>query len=195
MSEIKKKSQLEVADIIQVGLFAAITFVATKLIQIPYNLGGIAPNGLVHLGDSIVFIAAILFGKKKAALASAIGMTLFDLTSPYAIWAPVTLIAKFGLGYICGAIAYRGTSKGDGFLNNILATVVSGAYMVLIYLIGGTIITFLTTSGVTLIQAFIVNVPGIIRDSIQIVAGAAVAIPISTTLARVLPKSGITLNK
>ncbi|MHC1684143.1 MAG: ECF transporter S component [Clostridiaceae bacterium] len=196
MSEIKKKSQLEVADIIQVGLFAAITFVATKLVQIPYNLGGIAPNGLVHLGDSIVFIAAILFGKKKAALASAIGMTLFDLTSPYAIWAPVTLIAKFGLGYICGAIAYRGTAKGDRLLNNILATVVSGAYMVLIYLIGGTIITVLTVASedMTFMKAFIINVPGIIRDSIQIVAGAAVAIPISTTLARVLPKSGIKLN-
>lgn len=194
MGEVVKKSKVEVLDLIQVSLFAAMTFVATKLIEIPYNVLGIGPNGLVHLGDSIVFISAILLGKRKAALASAIGMTLFDITSPYAIWAPVTLIAKGGMGYICGAIAYSRGKKGDGIINNIVATVVSGIWMILIYLLGGTVITLFTVESITFAQAFYANILNITGNVIQIVAGMVVALPISTTLAKALPKAGIRLN-
>lgn len=195
MAEVIKKSKVEVIDLIQIALFAAMTYVATRLIEVPYNVLGIGPSGLVHLGDSVVFIAAILLGKRKAAIAAAIGMTLFDLTSPYAIWAPVTFIAKGGMAYICGLIAYSRGKKGDGIFNNIIATVVSGIWMILIYLIGGIIITLLTVDSVTLSLAVYTNILNISGNVIQIIAGMVVALPISTTLAKALPKAGIALNK
>lgn len=195
MTEVVKKSKIEVIDLIQVALFAAMTYVATRLIEIPYNILGIGPSGLVHLGDSVVFIAAILLGKRKAAIAAAIGMTLFDLTSPYAIWAPVTLIAKGGMAYICGLIAYSRGKKGDGIINNIIATVVSGIYMILVYFLGGIILTLLTVKSISFEYAVYSNILMITGNVIQIVAGMVVALPISTTLAKALPKAGIELNK
>src|SRR3712207_8052524 len=46
---------------IQVGIMAAIVFVATSIVHIPSIMG------VVHLGDSMVFLAAILLGRKKGA--------------------------------------------------------------------------------------------------------------------------------
>ena len=123
-----------VLGLVQVGLMAAIVFVATSIIHVKTFMG------VMHAGDSMVFLAAILLGKKKAAIASAIGMALFDLTNGYLMWAPFTFIIKGFMAYIAAMIAYRSDLKGKRFTNNLIAYITAGIFMIVAYYIGGAII-------------------------------------------------------
>lgn len=184
-----KVSSIKTIDVIQVALMAAMAFVVTMFTQIPYG-----HNGVVHLGDAVVFIAALIFGKKKGAVAAAFGMALFDLSTPYAVWAPVTFIAKGMMAYIAGTIAYRKGYKGDNLLNNILACTLGGIFMVVAYYVGGVLIdTFLLSSGssVAVISRIyanmtveLMNIPG---NIVEAVVATIVAIP----LVRILKKSKV----
>ena len=71
------------------ALMAAMTCVATMLIQIP------SPGqGYVNLGDCIVNISAWLLGPLFGAAAAGIGSALADIISGYAVFAPATLVIK-----------------------------------------------------------------------------------------------------
>jgi uncharacterized membrane protein len=165
--------------IIDVALFAALAYIAVSLLHIPYGRGGV-----LHLGDSVIFIAAALLGKKKAALAAALGMTTFNLLSPYAVYAPYTFVIKGVMGYIAGYIAYRKDYEGRNLLNNAFAFATAGAWMILgyyltaalmaSYLLGGSDVTF----GAALVTA-LVAIPG---DIIQVVGGMVIALPIIQAL-------------
>ncbi len=125
MKRSKSNASFGVRDIVQVGLLAALTYVATAVINVPNGYGGV-----IHLGDSMVFLAAILFGRRTGALSGAIGMTLFDLLSPYAEWAPFTLVIKAGMAIIVGTIAYSGGAKGESMVRNIVGMVLAGIWMI-----------------------------------------------------------------
>lgn len=157
-------------DIVQVALIAAITFAVTYVIQIP-----VGTKGVLHLGDAIAFTGAILLGKKKGALAAAIGMTLFDITTPYIIWAPFTFVVKGLMAYIAGAIAYRNGYNGDKLINNIFAFIVGGICMIAgYYLAGGIIYGSLVTA--------IGDIPG---NILQISVGIILALPLVKALKNV----------
>jgi uncharacterized membrane protein len=181
-----KVSSIKTIDIVQVALMTAMAFVVTMFTQIPYG-----HNAVVHLGDAVVFIAALMFGKKKGFIAAALGMFLFDLSTAYAIWAPITFIAKGMMAYIAGAIAFRKDYEGDNLFNNILACILGGIFMIAAYYVGGVIIdTFILASGssATVISRIyanmtvgLVNIPG---NIIQVVVGTVIAIPLVQILKR-----------
>jgi uncharacterized membrane protein len=126
MNEYNLKTNIR--DITLSGLLIAIVFVATKLINvqlIPGNSGS-----LVHAGTIALFLASFIFGKKKGAIAGAFGMGLFDLLSPYAAWAPFTFVIRLVMGYLAGEIAYFNNKDGENILYNIIAVIISGAWMV-----------------------------------------------------------------
>ena len=84
----------------------------------------------------MLFMAAILFGPKKGALAGAIGMGLFDILGGWAIWAPMTIISRLLQGLIVGKIAWSKGHRGDNVGLNILAAVASMPVMMAVYYIG-----------------------------------------------------------
>jgi uncharacterized membrane protein len=171
-----------VVEIVQVGLMAAIVFIATSIIPIKTFMG------VLHAGDSMVFIAAILLGKKKAVLASAIGMVLFDLTHGYIVWAPFTLVIKGFMAYIAAKIAYRSDFKGESFINNLMAFVAAGIFMIAAYYIGGVIIlSFLQADKQVFSQALIAATKDIPTNIAQVVIGILIAVP----LLGALRKAGI----
>lgn len=104
------------------ALFVALVFVSTYLVQIPMPF---AQGGLVHVGDVALMSIALLFGRRVGALAGGLGMGLFDLLSPYAIWAPFTLAIRLAMGYIIGAISHSGGSRGRNFKRNVFALLAS----------------------------------------------------------------------
>lgn len=164
-------------DVIQVGLMSAIIFVATSVIHIPSFMG------VVHLGDSMIFIAAVLLRRKKAAAASAIGMTLFDLLNGYTAWAPFTFLIKGIMGYIAASIAYRGEYSGKNTYNNLLAFIVAGIFMIAAYYFSGVIMAkFLVSKEATLNEAFLLALKDIPGNITQVVAGIIIAIPLSMSL-------------
>lgn len=68
-------------------MFCALVFAGTW-ISIPM------PIGNVNLGDGMLLVGAWLLGGPWAIVATALGATFVDLMSPYAIYAPGTLVIK-----------------------------------------------------------------------------------------------------
>lgn len=174
---------LKVQDMVQVALMAALTYIATSVINIP---SGVIVKGVVHLGDSMVFLAAVLLGRKKAFLSAAIGMCLFDLLSPYAIWAPFTFVIKGVMGYIAASIAYRSNYDGENIWNNIFAFAIAGIWMILGYYIAGVIIMHFVMK-VAVGQAFVLAAAEIPGNIAQVVVGMALALP----LGKILKKANV----
>ncbi|WAM34619.1 ECF transporter S component [Caldicellulosiruptor morganii] len=105
------------------GLLAAAVFVLTFTIKIPL------PAGYFNIGDVIIMLASILFGKGIGFLAGSFGSALADVTSGYLIYAPFTFIVKGLEGYICG-IVFESLKKDKkeipGF---IISSILSGIWM------------------------------------------------------------------
>ena len=102
------------------GIMAALTAVATMIIQIPTP----QTRGYINLGDTMVMLSGMLFGPVVGFLAGGLGSAAADLLSGYAHWAPFTLIIKGTEGAVVG-LAYRRSSF---FL--LVATVIAGFIMV-----------------------------------------------------------------
>lgn len=173
-----KVSSIKTIDIVQISLMAAITFIATSVIHFPTFMG------VLHFGDSMIFLAAILFGRKKAAISSSVGMCLFDLMSGYTTWAPFTFVIKGIMAYIAGTIAYRKGYNGNNISNNIFAFVVSGLFMIAAYYLGGAIIlTFMSKDMTfTFAQSLIVSLKDIPTNILQVVGGVVLALPLIAAL-------------
>ncbi len=173
-----KVSSIKTNDIVQISLMAALTFIATQVIHLPTFMG------VLHLGDSMIFLSAILFGRKKSAAASAVGMCIFDLVNGYTLWAPFTFVIKGVMGYIAGTIAYRKNYNGNNSLNNMFAFVVSGIWMIAAYYLGGAIILTFISKEFALNQALIVALKDIPTNILQVVGGIVLAVPLIAALKR-----------
>jgi uncharacterized membrane protein len=77
-----------IQDLTILGLLIALVAVSTMVIKIPT----IATQGYIHLGDSMIFLAAIMFGKRKGAIAGGLGSAMADLLLAYTHWVLPTLM-------------------------------------------------------------------------------------------------------
>lgn len=158
------------------ALLIALTTAATMVVQIPVP----ATQGYINLGDSMVYISALLFGPLAGLLAGGIGSALADWFSGYQQFAPYTLIVKGLEGLIVGLIAWRllkgrPTPTSGGIVAAVVAIVAGGALMI---------------AGYYVVEAFIMGraavaeVPG---NIFQVVGGLIVAIPATLLLRNVAP--------
>ncbi|AAK78611.1 putative membrane protein [Clostridium acetobutylicum] len=172
------KVKYNVKDIVQISLMSAIVFVATKLTAIPVGIGY---KGVVHLGDSMIFIAAILLSSRNAVLSSAIGMSLYDILSPTPMWTPFTFVIKGGMAYIASKISYEKQYKGNNILVNLVGCISGGVWMVGAYYFAGALINHYLMK-YPWNQSFIAQGTHIPADIAQVVVGIIVALPISKIL-------------
>jgi uncharacterized membrane protein len=109
----------EVIRIVLGAMFISFVFVATY-IGVPWPF---ASGGYMHLGTLVMLVIAIAFGKEYGALAGGVGMGLFDILSPYAMWAPGTFVVRLLMGYMVGYVAYDNKSEqqGTNIVRNIFA--------------------------------------------------------------------------
>ena len=129
---------------------------------------GAGDGGLMHMGNIPLFISAILFGRKTGAIAGGVGMALFDLLSPWAIWAPFTLVIVGAMGYVVGLIAEKHRALGWYALAMVIACAVKvGGYYVAEGIIYGN---------------WIVPVVSIPANIIQVAVGAAVTLAVIVPL-------------
>lgn len=71
------------------GIFAAAIALLTAFIKIPFGANG----GYIHLGDSIIYLAACILGPYGIA-AGAIGGALADILAGSAVWAIPSAVIK-----------------------------------------------------------------------------------------------------
>jgi uncharacterized membrane protein len=167
------KTSQKTLDLIMTAMLVALVFLSTFFlnIKLPISVNG----GLVHLGTAMLFIASILFGPKKGALAGAIGMGLFDIVGGWLLWAPITIVARGLQGFIVGKIAWSKGRKGSSLALNVTATIVSIPFMIAVYYFGEVI----------LYGNWIVPLTSIPGDLLQNALGMIIAIPVCVALKKV----------
>lgn len=84
---MKTKNQ-RMMKLVLAAMFAALSCVATMVIQIP------APTGYVNLGDVIVILAGFTLGPVYGFVAGGLGPALADLLLGYGTYAPGTFVIK-----------------------------------------------------------------------------------------------------
>lgn len=170
MQKTAMRTSSQIYDLILTSMLIALVFVATMLLNIKLPIS--ANGGLIHLGTAMLFIASILFGPKKGAIAGAVGMGLFDLVAGWTLWAPITFLTRGLQGYIIGKIAWSNGRKGNHFGFNLFAIIVSTPPMLAGYYIGEAII----------FKSWIIPAASIPGDLVQTIIGVLVAIPACVAL-------------
>lgn len=111
--------KIKIRNLTMTGTFAAlITLMTAYVCHIPVGMNG----GYIHLGDALIYLAAVLLPRPYALAAAAIGGGLADLlTAP--MWAPATILIKMLI-----VLPFTGNSAKIIAPRNIAATVL--AYLI-----------------------------------------------------------------
>lgn len=112
-------------ELTRLAVLIAMTTVMTMVIQIPT----VATNGYLNLGDMVVFLAALILGKKAGFIVGSFGSALADLLLGYTHYVPITFIVKGLEGYIAALLLDTKLGKSKP----IIATSIGGLWMALGY--------------------------------------------------------------
>ncbi len=112
-------------DLTRLAVLIALTTVMTMVIHIPT----IGTNGYLNLGDMVVFLSAMMLGRKGGFIVGGFGSALADLLLGYTHYIPITFIVKGLEGYIAGVILDTKLGK----RKPIIATTIGGLWMALGY--------------------------------------------------------------
>jgi uncharacterized repeat protein (TIGR04002 family) len=85
---LQKKSDIGIKAYAEAAVFAAVIMVATAFVRVP------GPLGFMHLGDAVIFLAAVLLPTPLAAAASALGAGAADIIAGYPVYIIPTIIIK-----------------------------------------------------------------------------------------------------
>lgn len=164
-STSKTNVNFKTKDLVITSLLIALVFAFTYIkVPSPFSLNS---GGLIHLGNIMLFMSAILFGKKKGAIAGAFGMGLFDITSGYAIWAPFTFIIRGVMGFIIGYFAHAHGRKGKNIKWNVIGIILASIIMVPGYF----------ATNIILYNNVPAAISSISGDVTQLVVGIALGLP------------------
>lgn len=118
----KQPENKTIQQIVLLAMMTALCF-AGPFINIPIPLG--VGNTMIHIGNALCLVAALLMGGVKGGLAGGIGMALYDLTNPvFVMYAPFTFIQKFVMGFLCGKIAFAKGNEERSLRRNLAGTIV-----------------------------------------------------------------------
>lgn len=111
------------------ALMIALIFVGTFSIRFPNP----ATGGYFHMGDSMIFISIMVLGKRNGSIAGSLGGALADLLCGATIWIGPTLLIKFVMAWIMGAIIEHNISP-------IIGSLIGGLFQILAYTFAETIL-------------------------------------------------------
>ncbi len=150
--------------LVLVALFIALVALATMVINVPM----VATQGFINVGDTIIFLSALLMGPRVGLIAGGLGSALADLLLGYAHWAPWTLVIKAVEGLVAGLlghVVYRRERKINPPV--VSALVIAALWMVVgYYVAGGIMVGF---------EAAWASVPG---NLLQGLGGVVLALPL-----------------
>jgi uncharacterized membrane protein len=157
------------------SVFAALVCVATLtlVVSIPVT------SGYFNLGETVIYVAALLFGPIVGGVAGGAGAAIADIivAPQYAIG---TLVAKGIEGAIVGILSKKLQKVTQHFtLSSTIAVIIGGLEMVAAYFIYSQI-----ALGVTF-DAALVEIP---FNILQMLVGLAIALPIMHAVLRVFPQ-------
>lgn len=166
-------NKLSTRELVLMGLMIALVWLAGSVIKIP------SVGGFVHIGDCMVFLCVVVLGKKKGAVASALGMMLVDVLGGYYLWAPFTFVIKGAMAYIAGSILERMEQKYNKSVSYVVSFLISGIFMVVAYFGAGIIMAGFLTERAGLMQGIVYSAKDIVGNIIQVGTGIVIALPVS----------------
>lgn len=175
-------------NIVLAAIMTALVCVATLFFQIPLP----PPFGYFNVGESIIYIIAILFGPIIGGFAGGVGAALADALSPfgYFIFAPGTLYIKFLEGFIVGFIVYKAHLKEWQGWKEVLIIICAVILGGLIMVVG-----YWSYEAYILGWGPIVAVGEVPINLTQLLIGLAVAVPVSIGIQKAYPIKEIPLKK
>lgn len=116
-------------NIVLAAVFAA-AITALTMVHLPLP----SEAGYVHVGDSMIYLAASFLPAPYAIIAAAIGGAIADMVFGYFNWMPFTFIIK-ALNVIPFVILYNFSKKSDRVITlpSTLVSVVSGVITIVMY--------------------------------------------------------------
>lgn len=162
---MENESNKKLLSIIYTALAIALVTLSTMVIRIP------TIKGYINFGDIMIFVTAMLLGKRSGFLAGAFGSALADILGGYIIYAPGTFIIKGLEGLICALLLWRNSNNKANNYSLFVAPALAGLWMVFGYFIYEYILFGIGT-------AF----PDIFTNLIQGGVSAAAAVPIILTI-------------
>lgn len=174
---MNKRANDGLINLILTALMIAMVFLAGSIIKIP------TVGGFVQMGDCMVFISAVLLGKKRGAVAAGIGMALVDIAGAYYIWAPFTFVIKAVMAYITGAILEKYKIRTP--FAYIISFIVAAIFMVVGYFLAGAVIAAgLSADGLAggFIGGLALAAKDIVGNIIQVTTGIIIALPLSAVV-------------
>jgi len=98
-----KENRFTPTSLAATAVFTALACVVTIIFSIYVP----ATEGFFNIGESMVFLSALLFGPFVGAFAGGVGSMLADLLLGFPYYAPATLVIKASEGAIVGALARK----------------------------------------------------------------------------------------
>ena len=117
-------SDKKIRTMVTAAVLAALSCVATMVVQIPSPM-----NGFVNLGDCCVLLSGWILGPWWGGAAAGIGSMLTDLLSGYGYYAPGTFVIK-GLDALVAALIFKAMGRTSA------AAIVSGVVGEIIMVVG-----------------------------------------------------------
>ncbi len=89
VSFVSHKQQWTTREICLTAVMTALVFFMTFVPKIPI------PLGYAHLGDAVIFLLVVMFGRREGIWAGCLGSALADFIGGFALWIGPTLIIKY----------------------------------------------------------------------------------------------------
>ena len=159
------------------AVFAALVFIVTSQIPpIPIP----ATSGYFNVGETVIYVAALVFGASVGALSGGIGAMLADIYLGFGLFAPGTLVIKGIEGTIVGFL----NLKLKKYIQNVtlcavISVMVGGSEMVAGYFLYEQLALGLSLS-VALAEAPF--------NAVQMLVGLIIAVPITHAVLRFFPQ-------
>lgn len=122
-----------IREIVKLGVFIALTTVMT-MISIPAFSG----HGYLNLGDMVIFLAAMMMGRRGGLIVGGIGSALADIILGYSFYAPITLVVKGLEGFVAGFLLDTKMGRKTPLIPTIIGAILMalGYYIFEIFLYG-----------------------------------------------------------
>lgn len=120
----KDRKKASTFYVVLIALFSALVCVLTVFVQIPVGYG------YVNFGDALIFISASMLGPIGGAIIGALGSSLADIFSGFAIYAPFTFVIKGGEGFLCGILYLYVFKRRRPILRRLFSMLISGVLVI-----------------------------------------------------------------
>ncbi len=117
----------KISKIVNCAVFSAIILVATWLVKIPLPV-----VGYINAGDAVILLCSFIMGPIWGGVSGAVGASLADLLSGYAVYIPATFFIKLVMGLIAGGI-FELLKNNHPVIRSVISAIIAELIMVFGY--------------------------------------------------------------